>query len=116
MPARAANAASVRQRPGCEKLTGLGSGDRPDPVPVGETGRDVVHNGQQLSAIDGELLAGLLQREREPLDLGMTHNPVAAGISAQLPRGQVGQHRLGQGAAGAAGSSDIDSTAAATGH
>jgi hypothetical protein len=61
---------------------GLGGGDRPDAVPVGETGSEVVHNGQQLSAVGVELLAGLLQRACEPLDLGMTHGLVAAGIGA----------------------------------
>jgi hypothetical protein len=62
---------------------GLGGGDRSDTVPVGETGRDVGHDGQQLAAIALELLAGLLQRERKSLDLGMTHGMVAAGRGGQ---------------------------------
>jgi hypothetical protein len=50
---------------------GLGGGDRPDAVPVGEAGRDVGHDGQQLSAGGVELIARLLQGEREALDLGV---------------------------------------------
>src|SRR5919112_1821561 len=78
---------------------GLGGTDRSDTVPVDETGSDVGHDGQQLSAIDLELAPGLLQREREPLDLSMTHGMVAAGRGRQLTAAQVRQGRGGQRAA-----------------
>jgi hypothetical protein len=38
-----------------------------------------------------ELVPGLLQREREPLNLGMTHGLVAAGRGGQLMAAQVRQ-------------------------
>ncbi|MFI7578690.1 hypothetical protein [Micromonospora sp. NPDC049497] len=62
-------------------------------------GRDVIDDGQQLFAVNIKLLPGLLQPEREPLDLGLTHDLVAAGGGGQFTVGQTGQNRVRQGAA-----------------
>ena len=52
MPARAANAASLRQRPGWEKRhDGLGGADRADAAAVGQAGGEVVDDGLQLGAV-----------------------------------------------------------------
>ena len=75
---------------------GLSGADRADPVPVGETGGEVVDDGQELSAIGLQLAPGLLQRERETLNLSLANGKVATGRGRQLASGQTGQRRVGQ--------------------
>jgi hypothetical protein len=58
---------------------GLGGADRPDAVAAGQTGGDVVDDGQQLLAVVLELAPGRVQREREAGNLGLADAMVAAG-------------------------------------
>jgi Putative transposase DNA-binding domain len=70
-----------------EAHDGLGRADRPGVVPAGETGGDVIDDGQQLGAVVLELLPGLAEREREAPDLAVADGLLAAGTGGQVTSG-----------------------------
>jgi hypothetical protein len=100
VPPRAANAASVRRRPGWEKLT-MACAALAGPMPnrLVRPG-DGVDDGQQPGMAAGELVPGLVQRGREAADPGLAGGLLAPGIGGQLAPGQGGQGPLGEGVAG----------------
>jgi hypothetical protein len=83
-----------------EAHDGLGGADGPDPVPAGQTGSDVINDGQQLGTILRQLTPDLAQREGETTNFGLPHDLIATGTSGGFALGQSGKHGLGQGAAG----------------
>src|SRR5215218_7665397 len=88
-PPRAANAASLRQRPGWENdtmawaaLTGA------DAATLDQPGDEVVDNGLQLGAVGLERAGGLAQGEGEAADLGMPHGLLPDGLARWPAPGQ----------------------------
>ena len=101
LPPSAAYAASLRHRPGWEKLTvGLRGADRADAEAAGQPGSDVIDDGQQLDPVVLELAPGLAEGERQAADLGLADGLLAAGLSGQVPAGERGQGPARQGPAG----------------
>ena len=82
VPASAANAASLRQRPGWENVTMAWAAlTGPMPRRSVRPGDEVVHDGLQLGPVGLERAGGVAQGQGEAADLGMAHGLLAAGVA-----------------------------------
>ena len=97
VPAREANAASLRHRPGWENDTmAWAAVTGPMPGRSGEAGGDVVHDGLQLGAVVFECAAGVVDGQGEAADLGVADGLFAAGVAGEAAAGEAGEGGVGE--------------------
>jgi hypothetical protein len=70
-----------------EAHDGLRGADRPDTIPAGEPGGDVVDDGQQLGMVVLELDPGLAKPDRQAADLSLADGLLSAGMRRQFAPG-----------------------------
>jgi hypothetical protein len=101
VPPRAANAASLRHRPGCENDT-MAWAALTGPMPRRSINPGTMSLTMVCSwgAVGLELAVGLAQGEGQAADLGVPHSLLAARIPGEAAPGQAGQASVGECAAG----------------